>query len=128
MIVCTVQSKYRYSGLSTDVKPLDSPDAHVQEGSTFWEIDTGHNYEYRGDDWVRVQQVVVLEEGYAVVVYESGSYIYICRAQAGTAITAPRWQVKRVNTQNIAVAWAHGNANFSNLASSLSVVAALPFS
>ena len=47
MIVCTTQPLYRYSGLSTDVKPTKD----IKDASTFWETDTGKEFEWRKDAW-----------------------------------------------------------------------------
>jgi len=47
-IVASTDPVYRYSGLSTDTKPTDD----IKDGSTFWETDTGNEYEWRIDTWV----------------------------------------------------------------------------
>jgi hypothetical protein len=66
---------------------------------------------------------------YSVVVYESGSDIYICKAALGAALTSAVWQIKKVNTTSgVVVQWCDGDDDFDNLATSLSVVAALSYS
>lgn len=47
MIVCSVQTYYRYSGDSWEEKPRNN----IQNASIFWEKDTGKEYEWREDDW-----------------------------------------------------------------------------
>jgi len=39
MIVCSTQPLYRYSGLSTDIKPTKD----IKDASTLWEIDSGRS-------------------------------------------------------------------------------------
>jgi hypothetical protein len=68
-------------------------------------------------------------ESHAVVVYESGANIYVCRAALGAALTSAVWQIKKVNTTSgVVVQYADGDDDFDNLATSLSVVAALSYS
>lgn len=52
-VVCTKQTFYRYSGLSTDVKPV----AGVEDSSTFDELDTGRRFEMRGKTWQLIQDI-----------------------------------------------------------------------
>lgn len=52
-VVCTKQTFYRYSGLSTDTKPT----RNIEESSTFEETDTGRRFEYRGGVWLLVSDM-----------------------------------------------------------------------
>ena len=47
----------------------------------------------------------------------SGVYTYVCKAAPGTALSAPLWQVKRIDsTTGARGLWADGDANFDNVA------------
>lgn len=124
MIVCTTETTYRYSGLSTDIKPVIDP----KESAKFWETDTGKRYESRGGEWILVTTHVSVDENFSTAIYESGDTIYICTALPGTLLTAAKWQIKKFNTLTMIIQWAHGNANYSNVATDLATVAALPYS
>ena len=126
MIICTTQTFYRYSGLSTDVKPVDG----VSEASIFWETDTGKEYEYRGKElgWVLKQNMVTVDSDGAVALYQSGNYLYVCSAPPGTGLSEPKWKIKRFNTSSLAMTWANGNSKNINPATNVSIVAALPYS
>jgi len=52
-VICTKQTFYRYSGLSTDIKPISG----VEDSSTFDELDTGRRFEMRGRAWQLVQDI-----------------------------------------------------------------------
>jgi hypothetical protein len=59
MIVCTTQPLYRYSGLSTDIKPTKD----IKDASTFWETDTGDEFEWRGVlQWIKLPHTTVAVE------------------------------------------------------------------
>lgn len=126
MIICTTQTFYRYSGLSTDVKPVDG----VSEASIFWETDTGKEYEYRGEElgWVLKQNMVTVNSDGAIALYQSGNYLYVCSAPPGTKLSESKWKIKRFDTVNLLGVWANGNSKYINPATSALVVAALPYS
>jgi len=125
MLICTVQPFYRYSGLSTDTKPILDP----KDCATFWETDTNKNFEYRGGTWHEVKNVVSLEDdSQACILYEAEDILYICTAPPGTLSTESKWQIKKFDTASLVATWANGNALFINPATSLAVVSALPYS
>ena len=76
----------------------------------------------------QLRRVKIYDE-VAVVVYESGTDIYVCVGLVGSGLGEAVWQVKRISTSSgVVVKWADGNANFDNLASNLGVVAGLSYS
>jgi hypothetical protein len=124
MIVCSLQPHYRYTGLSTDIKPT----VDVVLGSEFVETDTDREYEWRGDaGWVRMRRIVA-DEDMALNIYTDGDIMYICRAQPGTSLASPLWQIQKFDTILLRNQWADGNALFDNVATSLSVVKNLNYS
>ena len=122
MIVCTVYPKYRYSGLSTDEKPVPQDEVAV-----FWETDTGREYEWRDGTWHELNTLSRINDTQALVIYQSGNYMYVCLAAPGSLKTAAAWQIKRVDTSNLIITWADGNALFDNVATNVSTVAALTY-
>lgn len=71
----------------------------------------------------------VAEDNKAVVVYISGTMLYVCKADIGTPLASALWQVMRVDTSSGAVIkWAGGNALYDNVATDLSTVAAFSYS
>lgn len=126
MIICTTQTFYRYSGLSTDEKPVDG----IRDASTFWETDTGKEYEYRGEElgWVLKQNLVTVNSDDAVKVYQSGNYLYVCSAPPGTESSEAKWKIKRLDIVTMVLLWANGNAKYINPATNALIVAALPYS
>lgn len=132
MVVVSTETIYRYSGLSTDTKPT----VNIRDGSHFWETDTDKRYEWRENDWYPIRTLVSIadDNGNAVIddvslkLYQDGTYIYVCTASPGSTLTDPVWQIKRLNTTDIAIEWADGDKNYDNVATSLAVVAALTYS
>ena len=61
---------------------------------------------------------------YAQKVTASGSTSYIAIASPGSAQSSAVWQVKRVSTSgsDTITQWANGNANFTNVATDLTVL------
>ena len=125
MLVTSTQTVYRYSGLSTDIKP----NTDIRDASTFWETDTNKKYEWRKNAWFEIKDVITIQDDQALITYESGDIIYLCKSAAGTQLTENKWQIKKINiaSAGIRVQWANGNANFVNAATSLQVVAALNY-
>jgi len=65
----------------------------------------------------------------ALIVYESGAILYVCKAAIGTALAAPLWSIKKVDTTSgVKIEWADGDSNYDNLATDLGTVAALAYS
>jgi hypothetical protein len=67
----------------------------------------------------------------AVVVYESGDILYVCKATIGSALGDAVWQIKKVDTSSddvVIITWCDGDDYFDNLATNLEVVAALSYS
>ena len=126
MITCARNTYYRFAGLSTDTKPT----RNIDDGSTFWETDTGKTYEYRaeGGGWILNNNKMTVDEDGAIVLYQSGNYLYVCAAPPGTALTAPLWKIKRFDTANLIMTWANGNSKNINKATNLTIVAALSYS
>ena len=124
MITCTLYPKYRYSGLSTDEKPVHE----VRDASTFWETDTGRNFEMLGGEWIEDKSITEVNDAFAVVVYIDGNNLYICRAAPGTPQSSSNWQIKRVNTDSLAVTWAYGSNAYAHAVSDKAAVLALPYS
>jgi hypothetical protein len=130
MIVCSVQPYYRYSGLSTDEKPR----VEILDASTFWETDTGKEFEWRKNDWYlkTLQPIIAIVtfptslNDLAQVAYEDGDILYVCKAATGSLVNSPVWQVKKVD--GFFIQWADGNNNFDNLATDLITVKNLDFS
>lgn len=50
--------------------------------------------------------------------YQSGSYIYSCMAEAGALTSDPVWRISRLDTSSgmPVTKWADGNKNFDNVA------------
>jgi len=73
--------------------------------------------------------VSVSENNKALVVYESGDVLYVCKAVMGSTLGDSVWQIKKVDTTiGVIVQWCDGNANYDNVATNLGVVAALSYS
>ena len=137
MLVVSTETVYKYSVLSTDPKPTTD----IRNGSLLWETDTNKKYEWRETAWFEVIDKVsidnfpasinasVSEDNYTVVLYQDGDLIYVCKAVIGSVLTAAVWQIRRLDVSSgVVMKWCDGNDNFDNVATSLSVVAALNFS
>lgn len=65
----------------------------------------------------------------AMIIYESGTNMYICSAAMESVASDPVWQIKYVNSASgTVVQWCDGNALFDNVATSLAVVELLSYS
>lgn len=118
MIVCTTQPLYRYSGLSTDVKPTKD----IKDASTFWETDTGKEFEWRRIEWIP-RPSTTLETPKDTIVYEDGADIYICRAEVCSSPSVAVWQIKKLDTTSgVVPTWCDGNAQYDNTATDLNTV------
>lgn len=115
MIVCTTQPLYRYSGLSTDIKPTKD----VKDASTFWETDTGKEYEWRKDAWIQTNNVITL----IGVTFIDEDVFYVCKAAKGSLLTQPVWQIQKIDASaDIIYQWCNGNDLFVNEAMTLEMV------
>ena len=116
MIVCTTQPVYRYSGLSTDIKPTPV------ETSTFWETDTGDEYEWRKNAWI-LRPSATLETPKDTILYEDENFVYICKAELCSSSAAAVWQIKRLDiSSGVLPSWCDGNALYDNLATDVNIV------
>lgn len=73
----------------------------------------------------------IVANEFAVIVYESGTTLYVCKADVGAAEEDSVWQIKKVDAadpENIIVTWADGNALFDNVATDLATVEAISYS
>jgi hypothetical protein len=63
------------------------------------------------------------KEDYAIVVYESGTMLYACKAPIGAALASASWQIKRIDTSSgVVIKWAQGDSNYNNAATDLATV------
>jgi hypothetical protein len=75
------------------------------------------------------EQTKIIEDNEALVVYESGTTLYVCKAAIGTAKTAAAWQIRKIDTSaGVITQWCDGNEKYDNVATSLAVVALLSYS
>jgi hypothetical protein len=59
----------------------------------------------------------------ALIIYEDGSVLYVCKAVIGSGASDPLWQVQKIDaTSGVVIKWADGNANYDNLATNLNTV------
>jgi hypothetical protein len=73
--------------------------------------------------------VTAIDSNQALVLYESGTMLYVCKAAIGTALNAASWQIKRVDTSSgVVIKWAGGNDSYDNLATDLATVAGQSYS
>jgi hypothetical protein len=134
MIVCSKLTYYRYSGLSTDEKPTKN----IENGATFWETDSGKEFEWREDDWYpkpvptisippievseveisnfpETQSVISPEYAYVMDDYSTPDIIYKGWAPIGSLEAAAVWRIQMMDmTAGIKKTWADGNTNFDN--------------
>lgn len=77
----------------------------------------------------QVTESLVVEDNQAQVIYESGDVLYVCKAVIGTALSAPCWQIKKINAASgVVIEWADGNATYDNKATDLETVSHLDYS
>ena len=73
--------------------------------------------------------VAVSEDNDALVLYEDGTDLYVCKAPVGTAVASAVWQIKKIATSSgVVITWAGGNANYDQAATSLAIVKAYSYS
>ena len=73
------------------------------------------------------QPVTPYEPQDTMVIYDDGTYRYMCFAKPGTAVNLARWKVMRTQT-DVSVLWADGNTYYDNLATNLATVQGLSYS
>jgi hypothetical protein len=63
------------------------------------------------------------QDGEALVMYQSGTTLYVCKAHAGAASSAPVWQIQKVDTASgVVIQWCNGNDKYTNTATDLATV------
>ena len=74
-----------------------------------------------------VDEVVIraIEDNKALVIYEDGDILYICKAVISAARNDPVWQIKKFD--GVAITWADGNDHYDNLATDLVTVKTLDY-
>ena len=54
----------------------------------------------------------------ALIIYDNGTYKFICEALPGTAVTDAEWRIMRMaNDASSQIEWCNGTTSFSNVAS-----------
>lgn len=80
---------------------------------------------YRADG---TQAVNIAEDNKALIVYEDGTTLYVCKAAMGAAASDDVWQIKKIDTESgVVVTWCDGNEKYDNTATDLSTVAGHTF-
>jgi hypothetical protein len=69
-----------------------------------------------------------LDNNLALKVYESGTIMYVCTAEPGSALSSALWKIMKFDTSLLVITWCDGNSNYDNLATDLATVAALSYS
>ena len=65
----------------------------------------------------------------AIVVYESGDDLYVCKAPIGSALASEVWQVRHIDTSSgVVVKYADGDDFYDNAATNLAMVAGYSYS
>ena len=64
----------------------------------------------------------------ALKVYVSGTTIYVCKGEIGSALTSAVWQIQRFETTDITRKWADGDDLADNTATDLATVAGHSYS
>jgi len=78
---------------------------------------------------LRADPVETIPGAKTVVIYETGTLLYVCMAEVGTALNSASWQIRKLDTTSgLAMQWADGNASFDNVATDLGTVAGLSYS
>jgi hypothetical protein len=122
-----------YDGTGFQYVSVDN-DGHLVNRAEVWNYSTlcwevAGQPIFHGDSISVDGQVAVYEETKAVVVYESGTNLYVCKAVIGAALGDASWQIKKVDTSSGAViTWCDGNANYDNTATNLAIVAGHSYS
>jgi hypothetical protein len=67
--------------------------------------------------------VGISEDNKALIVYEDGDVMYVCKAAIGSALSSAVWQISKVDTTSgVVIQWCDSNANFDNTATDLATV------
>lgn len=88
-------------------------------GNASYDMDFNLNMvEPVGYDGVSIQRPVA--DSLSTKLVESGNVTYIARSAPGTAESAAKWQVMKLDdTSGLTVTWADSNADFDNVATDL---------
>ncbi len=70
MTVRKITNPTRYTGLANDVKPERSDSAGVEEGSSFYEIDTRRHYVFEAGHWVERPYAATAVDDYPLAVIQ----------------------------------------------------------
>lgn len=71
----------------------------------------------------------IAEDGKALIVYESGDILYVCKAGIGTAAAAAAWQIMKINTASgVVITWCDSDQLYDNTATDLATVAGHSYS
>jgi hypothetical protein len=113
----------KYIGLSTQLKPKNIP-----IGAEFFETDSNKTYVTTdGITWIEKKETIS-SLTQAVVLYEDGSVLYVCRAEVGIVKNAAKWQIMKVDTTSgVVIQWCDSNTKYDNQAIDLPTVAALSY-
>ena len=71
---------------------------------------------------INIAKTTNLTQNHALNIATDATYTYIAEALPGTSTTTAAWRVKRIVTATGVTTWADGNANFDNLANSLTTL------
>lgn len=73
--------------------------------------------------------VVLDESNQAIVLYEAGTMLYVCKAMVGSLKASAVWQVKRIDSSSgVVVTWADGNDLYNKLATDIGTVQGYSYS
>lgn len=85
-------------------------------------IDPGFNR----PDWVTLENNIAGTE--ALVLYESGNILYVCKAQMGSLKDSPVWQIRKIDTSvGVIIQWCDSDSKYDNVATDLATVAGLTY-
>ena len=76
------------------------------------------------DTQLRATPISTYQESFAQAVYEDGEVLYICKADVGSDLSDPVWQIQRFDSGSVPMQtlWCDGNSNYDNTATNLGVV------
>lgn len=117
-------------GTSAERLALKTTDLPTDKLFFFYESDTKNKWLWIGD-WVLVESggaALVVDGALASgPIYDNGTYKYFGEAVPGTALAAAFWRVSRMEIATGRIQWADGNADFDNVFTNLTTVAALTY-
>ena len=96
-------------------------DVNIPRNSVIGHDGDKWNFINVGDDGVQTVKQNILNE--ALILYESGTTLYVCKAAIGSALSSAVWQIKKVDTSSgVVIQWCDSNSNYDNSCESLAVV------